>query len=76
MQEHSGNLHAALPEHDAAAFRMTSDPYAFRSLLGGALCAGWDPRAAGFPTAAARDRIERVKALRHLAVGDFYPLLP
>ncbi len=61
---------------DAAVFDMRTNPYAFHSLIGGALCAGWDPRAAGFDRELAAARIREFKALRHLTVGDFYPLLP
>jgi alpha-galactosidase len=57
-------------------FDLSEEAYAFRSQLGCALCLGWDPRQEGFDEELASARIERFKALRHLAVGDFYPLLP
>jgi len=50
-----------------------ADPYPFRSVLGGALCLGWDPRLPGFDRELALRWIERFKSLRHLVVGDFYP---
>ena len=53
-----------------------ADPYAFRSVLGGALCLGWDPRLPGFDRDLAVGWIERFKSLRHLMVGEFYPLTP
>ncbi len=61
---------------EAAVFDMRTNPYAFHSLIGGALCAGWDPRIQGFDRELAAARIREFKALRHLTVGDFYPLLP
>jgi len=64
------------PYTDPAVFDLPDNPYAFRSLLGGALCCGWDPRIEGFDRDLARARIDRFKALRPLTVGDFYPLLP
>ena len=54
---------------------LSEDPYAFRSQLGGALCLAWDPRRKGFDMELAAERIDQFKALRHLAVGDFYPLM-
>ncbi len=54
---------------------LSKDPYGFRSQLGGALCLAWDPRRKGFPMDRAAERIEQFKSLRHLAVGDFYPLM-
>jgi alpha-galactosidase len=54
---------------------LSKDPYAFRSQLGGALCLAWDPRRKGFDRKRAVERIEQFKALRHLFVGDFYPLM-
>jgi len=54
---------------------LSEDPYAFRSQLGGALCLAWDPRQKGFDIELAAERIGQFKALRHLAVGDFYPLM-
>ena len=52
------------------------DPYAFRSVLGGALCLGWDPRLPAFDRELATRWVEQFKRLRHLVVGDFYPLTP
>jgi alpha-galactosidase len=69
-------LYPPSPTADTALFDMRSSPYAFRSLIGGALCAGWDPRIQGFDRELAAARIREFKALRHLTVGDFYPLLP
>jgi len=69
-------LNPPSPTGDAALFDMRHGPYAFRSLIGGALCAGWDPREKGFDRALAAARVEEFKRLRHLTVGDFYPLLP
>jgi alpha-galactosidase len=54
---------------------LSQDPYGFRSQLGGALCLAWDPRRKGFDAKLAAERISQFKALRHLAVGDFYPLM-
>jgi alpha-galactosidase len=54
---------------------LSHDPYAFRSQLGGALCLGWNPRRKGFDMKLAAERVEQFKALRHLFVGDFYPLM-
>jgi len=53
-----------------------ADRYALRSQHGCALCLAWDPREEGFDLALAVAQVEEFKALRHLAVGDFYPLLP
>lgn len=61
---------------DAGAFDLRTDPYAFHSLIGGALCTGWDPREEGFDRELAAARIREFKAVRHLTSGDFYPLLP
>jgi len=57
-------------------FDTSEKPYALRSIFGGALCLGWDPREGDFPVERCKARVEQFKALRHLAVGDFYPLLP
>ena len=57
-------------------FDTSEKPYALRSIFGGALCLGWDPREENFPVERAKARVDQFKALRHLAVGDFYPLLP
>jgi alpha-galactosidase len=54
---------------------LSHDPYAFRSQLGGALCLGWNPRRKGFDMKLASERIQQFKALRHLFLGDFYPLM-
>ena len=53
-----------------------SDTYHIRSIYGSSLCVGWDPRVAGFNTNLAIARIAEFKSLRHLFVGDYYPLLP
>lgn len=55
---------------------LSKNPYAFRSVFGGALCASWDPREPGCDRDLAKARVQEFMAVRHLAVGDFYPLLP
>jgi len=65
-------------------FDLSPNPYGFRSILGGALCAGWDPCAEkvgpyppeAFDPQLAKARIAEFKALRHLFDSDFYPLTP
>ncbi len=57
-------------------FDLSEDPWDFRSLLGGSLCLGWDPREPGFDRGRATARVREFKALRHLAVGEFYPVVP
>ena len=65
-------------------FNLSPNPYGFRSILGGALCAGWDPRTEkvgpypveAFDPELAGARIAEFKALRHLFNCDFYPLTP
>jgi len=55
-------------------FDLSKNPYAFRSQLGCALCLAWNPDVKGFNSKLAASRIAEFKKLRHLAVGDFYPL--
>lgn len=77
-QGHTYGANLYLPGNyfNTPLFDLSQDPYAFRSQLGCALCLGWDPRREGFDRPLAIARIKEFKARRHLAVGDFYPLMP
>jgi alpha-galactosidase len=57
-------------------FSRAKEPYALRSGFGGALCLGWDPRLPDFDRALGAAQVKEFVRWRHLAVGDFYPLLP
>ena len=65
-------------------FDLSPNPYGFRSILGGALCACWDPRKEkvgpypleAFDPQLAKARISEFTTLRHLFNSDFYPLTP
>ena len=76
-QGHAYGANLYLPGNylNTPLFDLSADPYAFRSQLGGALCLGWDPRVEGFDLPLAIDRVSEFKAVRHLFVGDFYPLM-
>jgi alpha-galactosidase len=57
---------------------MGDDPFAFRTMFPGVANCLWNPWDPRFPEheAAHRAHIAEMKRLRHLGVGDFYPLLP
>ena len=76
-QGHTYGANLYLPGNylNTPLFDLSEDPYAFRSQLGCALCLGWNPGIKGFDTSLAIERIKEFKKLRHLVVGDFYPLM-
>ena len=52
------------------------DDYTFRSVVATSVCVGWIADSPDFDHARAAELLERYRALRHLIVGDWYPLLP
>jgi len=52
------------------------DEYSFHSTLAASLIPGWIADAAGFDTARAKRLLDSYRAVRHLLVGAWYPLLP
>ena len=71
--EHTG-LSLYVPLHAGPV--SDHDAYAFRSAMSTGVCLYSDIRAAGFPDEPARRGVAEVHALRHLMLGDFYPLTP
>jgi alpha-galactosidase len=65
-----------LPNHTIVAHLVALDDYSFYSTLPSSLCLGWIADAPGFDRDRAQDLLERYRAVRHLLVGDWYPLLP
>jgi alpha-galactosidase len=52
------------------------DDYSFRSTLAASLIPAWIADAPGFDRECARKLLDRYRAVRHLLVGAWYPLLP
>ena len=52
------------------------DDYSFHSTLPASLIPGWIADAAGFDTVGAKRLLDSYRAVRHLLVGAWYPLLP
>ncbi|HXP63726.1 MAG TPA: alpha-galactosidase [Dongiaceae bacterium] len=52
------------------------DDYSFRSTLAASLIPAWIADAPGFERERARQMLDRYRAIRHLLVGAWYPLLP
>jgi hypothetical protein len=52
------------------------DDYSFRSTLAASLIPAWIADAPGFDRERARKLLDRYRAVRHLLVGAWYPLLP
>ncbi|HEY3412612.1 MAG TPA: alpha-galactosidase [Armatimonadota bacterium] len=52
------------------------EPYSVYSAFASSLCLGWIADDPGFDAALARGYTERYRALRHLLIGAWYPLLP
>ena len=52
------------------------DDYSFHSTLAASLIPAWIADAPGFARERAKQRLDRYRAIRHLLVGAWYPLLP
>ncbi|MHC4400293.1 MAG: NPCBM/NEW2 domain-containing protein [Planctomycetota bacterium] len=65
-----------LPNNVVVAHLNRLDDYSFRSTMASSLCLGWIADQADFELARAQELVERYRELRHLLVGDWYPLVP
>jgi alpha-galactosidase len=52
------------------------DTYTFHSVLASSVCLGWIADAPGFDLTRATELADRYRRVRHLLVGDWYPLTP
>jgi len=52
------------------------DDYSFHSAMATSLCMGWIADAPDFDAARGRKLLDRYRAVRHLLIGAWYPLLP
>jgi alpha-galactosidase len=52
------------------------DDYSFHSTLASSLCVGWIADAADFDRERGKKLLDRYRAVRHLLIGAWYPLLP
>jgi len=65
-----------LPNNTVVAHLNNLDEYSFHSTLASSLCLGWIADAPGFDMTRAKALVDRYRAVRHLLVGAWYPLLP
>jgi alpha-galactosidase len=65
-----------LPNNTVVAHLNRMDDYSFHSTLAASLCLGWIADAPDFDRARGRALLQRYRAVRHLLVGGWYPLLP
>ena len=65
-----------LPNSIVVAHLNQLDDYSFRSTMASSLCLGWIADGPQFDLARAKTLTGRYLALRHLLVGDWYPLTP
>jgi alpha-galactosidase len=65
-----------LPSSTVVAHLNRLDDYSFHSTLASSLCLGWIADAPDFDMTRAKVLVERYRAVRHLLVGAWYPLLP
>ena len=65
-----------LPNNVFMAPLNRTDDYSVHSAMATSLCLGWIADAPDFDAARGRKLVERYRAVRHLLVGAWYPLLP
>ncbi|MBI4580057.1 MAG: alpha-galactosidase [Planctomycetes bacterium] len=65
-----------LPNNVVVAHLNRLDEYSFHSTLASSLCLGWIADAPDFDVKGGRALLDRYLAVRHLLVGEWYPLLP
>ena len=65
-----------LPNNTVMAPINRMDDYSFHSAMASSLCIGWIADAPDFDVKRAKALVERYRAVRHLLVGAWYPLLP
>ena len=70
------SLSQYLPNSLVTAPLTRLDDYSFRSTLAASLIPAWIADAPGFERERARKLLDRYRAVRHLLVGAWYPLLP
>jgi len=64
-----------LPNNTVVAHLNRLDDYSFHSTLASSLCLGWIADDPAFDMERAKALVERYRAVRHLLVGEWYPLL-
>ncbi len=75
-QAHLFGLSQYLPNNVVVAHLNRMDDYSFRSTMASSLCLGWIADGADFDVERGKQLLSRYRELRHLLVGDWYPLLP
>ncbi len=75
-QAHLFGLSQYLPNNVVVAHLNRMDDYSFHSTLASSLCLGWIADAADFDVARGKQLLGRYLEIRHLLIGDWYPLLP
>lgn len=75
-QAHLFGLSQYLPNGLVVAHLNRLDDYSFHSTMASSLCLGWIADDPDFDVERGRQLLQRYLDLRHLLVGDWYPLLP
>lgn len=70
------SLSQYLPNNLIAGHVNRLDTYSFHSSLASSLCLGWTADAPDFDYPTAKRLTDQYRAVRHLLVGDWYPLTP
>jgi alpha-galactosidase len=70
------SLSQYLPNNCIVAHLNNLDDYSFHSTLASSLCLGWIADDPGFDLARGRELLGRYREVRHLLIGEWYPLLP
>lgn len=70
------SLSQYLPNNLIAGHVNRLDTYSFHSSLASSLCLGWIADAPDFDHATAKRLTDQYRAVRHLLIGDWYPLTP
>jgi alpha-galactosidase len=65
-----------LPNNTIVAHLNRLDDYSFHSTLASSLCLGWIADGPDFDAPRAKYLADRYRAVRHLLIGTWYPLLP
>jgi alpha-galactosidase len=65
-----------LPNNVFVSHLNRTDDYSFHSTLASSLCMGWIADAPDFDSTRGKWLLEKYRAVRHLLVGAWYPLLP
>ncbi|OHB79000.1 MAG: hypothetical protein A2V98_00240 [Planctomycetes bacterium RBG_16_64_12] len=75
-QAHLFGLSQYLPNQVVVAHLNRTDDYSFHSTMASTLCLGWIADATDFDVARGKELLARYLKVRHLLIGDWYPLLP